>query len=183
MIIDQDDIVTHSTDSSIFKVVPKQVIFPKDEDEISAIIKDASVNNRNISVRAGGTCMDGGSLNNDIILNLTKTFTDIKVNQYSKSADVMMGAWYRDLEAGALKYNLMFAPYTSSKDYCGIGGMLGNNASGEKSVRFGATIDNVLSVKVFLRDGGNLKNLKCRKNQNNTSLIKGLRLLMKGICL
>lgn len=148
-----DQIETHSTDSSIFKVIPRQVIFPKNELEIMDIITHAKVNKRHISVRAGGTCMDGGSLNNDIIINLTKYFTEIKISQYSKSIDVDMGVYYRDLEAEALKYNLMFAPYTSSKDFCGIGGMLGNNASGEKSIRFGATIDNVLSARVFLSDG------------------------------
>ena len=156
---DEDYIETHSIDSSIFKIYPKQVIFPKDEIEIMDVIKHAKVNKRHISVRAGGTCMSGGSLNDDIILNLTKYFTNIKINQYSKSVDIDMGVYYRDLEHEASKHGLMFAPYTSSKDLCGIGGMLGNNASGEKSIRFGATIDNVLSAKVFLSDG-NLYNFE-----------------------
>jgi len=159
MTIDNDELEAHSTDSSIFKVVPRQVIYPKDEIEIVDVITHAAVNKRHISVRAGGTCMSGGSLNDDIILNLTKYFTDIKINQYAKSADIEMGAYYRDLEHEALKHGLMFAPYTSSKDFCGIGGMLGNNASGEKSIRFGATIDNVLSARVFLADG-NLYNFE-----------------------
>ncbi len=159
MTIDNDDIETHSIDSSIFKIRPRQVIFPKDELEIADVIKHAKTNKRHISVRAGGTCMSGGSLNDDIILNMTKYFKEIKINQYSKSADVDMGVYYRDLEHEATKLNLMFAPYTSSRDFCGIGGMLGNNASGEKSIRFGATIDNVLSARVFLADG-NLYNFE-----------------------
>lgn len=150
---ESDHLESHSMDSSIFKIMPRQVIFPKNELEIMDIITHAKLNKRHISVRAGGSCMDGGSLNNDIIINLTKYFTNIKINQYSKSMDVDMGVYYRDVEHEALKHNLMFAPYTSSRDVCGIGGMLGNNASGEKSIRFGATIDNVLSVKVFLSDG------------------------------
>lgn len=149
----QENIEKHSMDSSIFKVTPFEVIFPKSVEEISGIIINAKENKRSISVRAGGTCMGGGSLNKGTVLNLTENFKDIKINEYSKTAEVLMGAYYRDIEHEAMKYNLMFAPYTSSKDVCGIGGMLGNNASGEKSVRFGATIDNVLSVKVFLSDG------------------------------
>lgn len=148
-----EEIKNHSTDSSIFKVIPREVIYPETEGEISELIRKAKLENRNISVRAGGTCMDGGSLNDDIILNLSKKFNSIKINQYLKTAEVEMGAYFRDIEHEALKHNLMFAPYPSSKDSCGIGGMIGNNASGEKSVRFGATIDNVLSVKVFLHDG------------------------------
>lgn len=159
MTIDNPELESHSIDSSIFKIMPRQVIYPKDELEIMDVIKHAATNKRHISVRAGGTCMSGGSLNSDIILNLTKYFTDIKINQYAKSAEIEMGAYYRDLDHEALKHNLMFAPYTSSKDFCGIGGMLGNNASGEKSIRFGATIDNVLSARVFLADG-NLYNFE-----------------------
>ncbi|MBC7766508.1 FAD-binding oxidoreductase [Arenimonas sp.] len=153
MTIDNPELESHSTDSSIFKIRPRQVIYPKDELEIMDVIKHAKANKRHISVRAGGTCMSGGSLNDDIMMNLTKYFTNIKINQYAKSAEIEMGAYYRDLDHEAVKYGLMFAPYTSSKDFCGIGGMLGNNASGEKSIRFGATIDNVLSARVFLADG------------------------------
>lgn len=181
-----DYIETHSTDSSIFKVIPRQVIFPKNELEIMDIVKHAKTNKRHISVRAGGTCMDGGSLNNDIIINLTKHFTDIKINQYSKSIDVDMGVYYRDIEHEASKHGLMFAPYTSSKDVCGIGGMLGNNASGEKSIRFGATIDNVLSAKVFLSDG-NLYNFEeiteeqCLKLSEQKSFIGNIHKEMREI--
>lgn len=148
-----EEIKNHSTDSSIFKVVPREVVYPESVEEISGLIRKAEREDRNISIRAGGTCMAGGSLNDDIVLNLTKTFNSVKINQYSKTAEVEMGAYFRDIEHEALKYNLMFAAYPSSKDVCGIGGMIGNNASGEKSVRFGATIDNVLSVKVLLHDG------------------------------
>jgi len=63
------------------------------------------------------------------------------------------GTYHRDLEKAADTHNLLFAPYTSSKDICVIGGMVGNNASGEKSIRYGATVDNVIAIKMVCSDG------------------------------
>ncbi len=143
----------HSQDSSIFKREPTGVIYPRSVDDVKTIVKLAGEHGVTLSVRAGGTCMSGGSLTDGYILNLTKHITGIHVNAYSKSAEVEMGAYYRDLEKELIKHNLMFAAYPSSKDICGLGGMIGNNTSGEKSVRHGGTLDNVYSVDVVLRDG------------------------------
>lgn len=143
----------HSQDSSIFKRLPSGVMYPRTVEDVKTIVKLAAIHGANLSVRAGGTCMSGGSLTNGYILNLTKHLTKISVNSYNKSAEIEMGAFYRDLEKETLKHNLIFPAYTSSKDICGIGGMLGNNASGEKSIRHGSTIDNVHAVDVVLYDG------------------------------
>ena len=150
---DTKNLELYSTDSSIFKVTPKDVVYPKNIQEIQEIVRSATKESCVVSVRAGGTCMCGGSLTSGTMIDMKRFMNSVKILPYSKSADIQMGAYYRDLEAAAKIHNLMFAPYTSSKDICGIGGMIGNNASGEKSIRHGATIDNVHSVTVVLFDG------------------------------
>ncbi len=152
-----DAINHHSQDASAFKITPEAVLFPQDLDDIIKTLDFAKENKKSISVRAGGTCMTGGSLNHGLILNLTRHLHNIEIDKEKMTAKVEMGAMFRDIEAEAGKERLMFAPYTSSKDVCGIGGMIGNNASGEKSIRLGATIDNVLELEVILHDGSILK--------------------------
>lgn len=146
----------YSTDASIFSVIPEGVIFPKSSIDISRIVKRVSEDNisTSLTVRAAGTCMSGGPLNEGIIVDTTRYMNAIMgVDVNHKTITVEGGAMYKDVENLATPHGLMFPPYTSSKDVCVIGGMIGNNASGELSLRYGATIDWVKSVDAVLSDG------------------------------
>jgi len=148
----------HSTDASVFRVKPTAVLYPKSREDIALVVRKIGEMKKrgedvSVSVRAGGTCMSGGSLHTGYMLNLTRYMNAIRVDPVARTVTVEMGAYFRDIEAEALKHGLMFAPYPSSKMICGIGGMVGNNASGEKSLRHGATIDNVISLEVVGADG------------------------------
>ncbi len=148
----------HSKDASVFMVRPQGVFYPKDTEDIVVVIHkvaEEKLHNQDVSlsVRAGGTCMTGGSLCTGYILNLTRHMHHIDIDPIRQTATVEMGAYFRDIESEAEKHGLMFAPYPSSRGLCGIGGMIGNNASGEKSIRYGATSDNVLELEVVLADG------------------------------
>lgn len=159
---DEKTLELHSKDASVFRVLPSAVYYPKDVEDIQNLVKQVAEEKKtkpevSLAVRAGGTCMSGGSLNTGYVMNMTRHMTAISIDPETLTVDVEMGAYFRDIEAEALKHGLMFAPYTSSHLVCGIGGMIGNNASGEKSVRYGATIDNVISLEVVLADGSLIK--------------------------
>lgn len=146
-----------STDASIFKVSPELVVYPKDSDDLSNLIKFVSEKNKNgesltLAPRVGGTCMSGGSLTEGIVLDMTKYFNGVGEVKDGR-INVMSGAFYRDLEKETLKSGMELASYTSSKNICGVGGMLGDNASGERSIKFGATDRQVISFRAILSDG------------------------------
>lgn len=148
----------YAKDISIFKVVPEKVYYPKNTQDVAALValcrKEKESNpTASLTVRAGGTCMSGGPLNSGWIIDMTKHMTSISVDPEAQTATVEMGAYFRDVEAAAAKHDLLFAAYPSSHLICGIGGMIGNNASGEKSLRNGATSDNIAELEVVLADG------------------------------
>lgn len=150
----------YSRDASIFEVVPAAVLYPKNDADLSRLIHyvtERSMQGVNVSItpRNGGTCMSGGSLTESYIVDMSRYFNHIgAVDSTGRTMWVQGGVMHIDAESKAKDAGLFFAPYTSSRDICGIGGMIGNNASGEKSVKYGPTSANVKNLKVMLSDGG-----------------------------
>ncbi len=155
---DAETLEKYSTDASAFRIVPQAVYFPKDVTDLQVLLKQCKENREkggdaSLTFRAGGTCMSGGPLNTSWIVDMTRHMNAVSIDSKAMTATVEMGAFFRDIEDAAGKHGLMFAAYPSSHRVCGIGGMIGNNASGEKSLRYGATSDNVLELDVLLADG------------------------------
>ncbi len=159
---DQETLKKYSRDASLFEVFPKIVIYPKDSKDIQSIVR--LVNNRkesdkegykdlSVTVRAAGSCMSGGSLNESIILDVSKYINKIEIDPAEKIATVEPGAFYRDFEVETLKHNLILPCYTASKNLCAIGGMIGNNAAGEKTLQYGKMENFIEELSVILSDG------------------------------
>ena len=163
-----DDVETlkkYSKDASLFEVFPKLVIWPKDAEDIKNIVKFVSNHKQentgsqdetsglSITVRAAGSCMSGGSLNESIILDVSKYFNKFSIDATNRTAEVEPGVFYRDFEPETLKHNLILPCYTASKNLCALGGMIGNNAAGEKTLRWGNMENFVEELEVILKDG------------------------------
>ncbi len=149
----------YSHDASIFEVVPKAVIYPKTTGDLKKLIHFISKERQagtdvSLTVRNAGTCMSGGPLSESYVVDVSRHLNHIgHVDVEDRTVSVQGGAMHIDLEKATHPKGLLFAPYTSSRDICGIGGMLGNNASGEKSVKYGPTSSNTGMLKVALSDG------------------------------
>ena len=149
----------YSKDASIFKVYPLAVAIPHDVDDLEKIIQYVTTTNKHggnltIAPRNGGTCMSGGPLTEGIVVDTSRYLNRLgEIDSFHKTIVVQAGVMHRDIEKAASAQGLIFAPYTSSKDFCGIGGMIGNNASGELSLIYGPTSNNVANLKVLLSDG------------------------------
>jgi FAD/FMN-containing dehydrogenase len=147
----------YSKDASLLVVRPKIVLFPKDSNDIRAVISFVKVNkgaypDLSVTVRSAGTCMAGGPLNESIILDVTRYFKGI-LNISKEEAAVLPGTFYRDFEPEATKLGAMLPCYTASKNLNTMGGMVGNNSAGEKTLHYGKTENYIKELKVILSDG------------------------------
>ncbi|MFY9457866.1 MAG: FAD-binding oxidoreductase [Candidatus Spechtbacterales bacterium] len=154
---DDQTLKHYSTDASIFEVRPKAVIFPKDAEDVRNLVKFASENKKkypelSLTPRSGGTDMTGGPLGESIVVEFDRYFNNIK-NIGKDSAVVQPGVYYRDFEKETLKHGLIFPSYPASKSICAIGGIVSNNAGGEKTLKYGKTNRYVRGLKVVLCDG------------------------------
>lgn len=163
ILVDDATLKKYSTDASIFEVRPQIVIFPKNKEDIEKIVKIVNTENENISpgekkysvtIRSAGTCMAGGSLNDSIILDVTKYINKLeKPDTEKKEVSFEPGLYYRDFEKEMNKYGLMYPAFPASKDLCAMGGIIGNNGAGEKTLKYGKAENFIEELETVLSDG------------------------------
>ncbi len=145
-----------SRDASIFEIHPTAVVSPQDAADVCALVKYVNANKAeqpelSLTPRAGGTDMTGGSINDSIIINLEHL--NHITNLTSEAVETGPGVFFRDLEPKLLAKNVIMPAYPVSKAWCATGGMVGNNAGGEKTFKFGQIKNYVAGLDVVLADG------------------------------
>jgi FAD/FMN-containing dehydrogenase len=154
---DEATLVAYSHDASLFEVRPKLVVYPKDAEDLEALVKWVGDNKKNdptlsLTVRAAGSDMSGGPLGESIIADVTKHMNKLGPIQ-ALGTVAEPGVFYRDFEPKTLEKGLILPCFTASKNLNALGGMYGNNSAGEKTLRWGKTDHFVLESKVILSDG------------------------------
>ena len=165
VLTDKISLGIYSTDASIYQIMPLVVVLPKDEKDVVAALKIASDHEINILPRGGGTSLAGQTVGNSMVLDFSKFMNRvIEINHVQKWAVVQPGLVRDDLNEQLKKYKLQFAPDPATSSRANIGGMIGNNSSGTKSILYGKTVDHILELKILLADGTPLR-LKKLSNQ------------------
>lgn len=173
----QQDKDFYSHDASMFELRPELVIWPQDAEDIKNVVKYVAQNKANnpnvsVTVRSGGTCMSGGAINESIILDVTKHLNEI-FEVSSTVAHTQPGVYYRDFEKATLEKDAIMPSYPASRDLCTVGGMVANNAGGEKSLQFGKTEDYIDELKVVFADGNEYTVRALNKKELNKKIAQG----------
>lgn len=150
-----------SIDASIFRIRPSGVFAPKTKTELLEFVREAILaknanpdSNVSVSSRAAGTCMSGGSLTDQYIISFTEHLNKIiKIDKDNKTITLEPGVFYRDMEKETVKKGLILPSYPASRELCAIGGMVGNNAAGEKTFKYGKTLNYVKEIEMICVDG------------------------------
>jgi len=154
---DSDTLARASHDASIFEMKPAAVVFPKNTDDVQALVRFVSEKKSempalSLAARAAGSDMSGGPLTESISVCFTKYFTrtgEITGNRITAEP----GVTYRDFEKKTLSAGLILPSFPASREICAMGGIISNNSGGEKNIRYGKTERYVTRLWVVLADG------------------------------
>ncbi len=142
----------YSVDASYYKIIPRIIVIPKNEKDVMNTIKIAKKMRESVTVRGAGTGLVGSALNDGIIIDM-KNFNSMKIHE--DHIIVGPGILKGNLDKKLEEVQKFFPPNPSIGSFCSVGGMLGNNSSGSRSLKYGSVIDNV--VEVTFIDGNGKK--------------------------
>ncbi|MBX2850721.1 MAG: FAD-binding protein, partial [Phycisphaeraceae bacterium] len=144
----------YATDASHYQVMPRCVVVPMDESDVAAAVRVARECNVPITGRGAGTSLAGQTFGPGIVLDFSKHMNEVlEVNAEEKWARVQPGIVRDHLNAQVAEQGLFFAPDPATTSRATVGGMINNNSSGMRSVKYGMTIDHVIALRVMLADG------------------------------
>ena len=150
------DRALYSTDASIYQVTPRGVVCPADAIDVQYFLRYC--NQRTIAVlpRGGGTSLAGQGVNNAVVCDLSQLCRQvIAYDADAATLHVEAGLSIEEVNRWLLQQGItkLFAPDPATIGHCAIGGAIGNNAAGARSIRYGRTSENLAAVELVLPTG------------------------------
>ncbi|GAB97048.1 FAD/FMN-containing dehydrogenase/Fe-S oxidoreductase [Kineosphaera limosa] len=137
----------YSSDASIYRIVPRVVVFPRDEAEVAAALDVARRTGTPFTARGGGTSIAGNAIGTGMVLDFTRHMGRVlDIDAEAGTARVQPGTIHAALQRQVVPLGWRFGPDPSSHTRCAIGGMIGNNACGNRAVGYGRTSDNITAL-------------------------------------
>lgn len=144
----------YATDASVYQIMPLGLVIPKTREDIVRVVQICHKFRCPLTMRGGGTSQGGQAIGEGVQVDTSKYYNGIlELNVAERWVRVQPGIVLDDLNARLKTHGLRFAPDISTASRATVGGMMGNNSSGARSVLYGKTIDHVLEQEVVLSDG------------------------------
>jgi glycolate oxidase len=150
-----EDLLLYEYDGSVEVARPNCVVFPKDAEEVRALMALANRFQTPIVGRGAGTGLSGGALarSGGILIVFSRMNRILRVDAKNQRAVVQPGVVNSDLSAAVAHLGLHFAPDPSSQKACTIGGNVSENSGGPHTLAYGVTTNHVVAMQVALPTG------------------------------
>jgi FAD/FMN-containing dehydrogenase len=165
-----------ATDGSIFSLAPALVVYPQNENDVRKVARFSwQLAERNrivpITARGGGTDQGGAAIGSGVVLVFPAHMNRIvELDGKTGSVIVEPGILYGKLQQTLMTHGRFLPPAPASLEYSTVGGAVANNASSEKSVKYGDTRHFVKSVRAVLANGEVIQTGRLSKREVNKKL-------------
>nr|WP_255429941.1 FAD-binding and (Fe-S)-binding domain-containing protein [Streptomonospora sp. PA3] len=148
----------YATDASMYQITPLGVVFPRDPDDVAAVMETARRFGTPVLPRGAGTSHCGQTVGEAVVLDFSRHMNRVlELRPEERRARVQPGLVQDELNAAAAPHGMFFAPDTSTGNRATLGGMIGNNSCGSRSAAYGMTIDHVHTLDAILADGAHVR--------------------------
>lgn len=157
------DLYVYGTDSSVHESPAWIVVRPDSVKQIQKIVRYANSKKIPVVPRGSGSGMSGQAIPivGGIVLDLKRMNKILEINLEDGYCLVEAGVVDDDINKALKPYHVMYPVAPASSRVATIGGEIANNASGVRSVKYGAVRDSLLGMKVVMANG-DLVSLGCR---------------------
>ncbi len=154
-----EDLLCYSYDGSSLEYLPAAVAFPGSTAEVSAIMQLASAEKFPVVPRGAGSGMTGGALPvmGGLVMAMSRLNRIIEIDRDNQIAVVEPGVITARFQEEVEGLGLFYPPDPASRQFCTIGGNVGECAGGPRAVKYGVTRDYVLGLEAVLADGRIIK--------------------------
>ncbi|MGH7196021.1 MAG: FAD-binding oxidoreductase [Candidatus Saccharimonadales bacterium] len=165
-----------ATDGSIFSILPAMAVYPRNENDLRKTARftwQLAERGRVIpmTARGGGSDQSGAALGSGLILAMPAHLNRIiELDPKTGRVVVEPGISYGKLQQTLLTHGRFLPPAPASLEYSTIGGAVANNASGEKSFKYGDTRQFVAGLKLVLANGELIETGRLNKRELNKKL-------------
>ena len=153
---DKAHLLAYSYDATRNSYLPDLVLFPRDESDVSSVLKYCNENRICIVPRGAGSGFTGGALayEGGVVLCFQKHMNKIiEIDLENMVAVVEPGVINMDLQRHVEELGLFYPPDPASEEYSSIGGNVAENAGGMRAAKYGITKDFVMALRVVLPNG------------------------------
>ncbi|MGY1831358.1 FAD-binding and (Fe-S)-binding domain-containing protein [Geodermatophilus sp. SYSU D01180] len=148
----------YSSDGSLYRVLPRAVVRPRDADEVVAALEVCRTLGVPLTMRGAGTSIAGNAVGTGVVVDTSRYLDRVHaVDPEARTAVIDPGVVQARLQVAARPHGLRFGPDPSTANRCTVGGMIGNNACGSRALGYGRTSDNVVGLDVVTGTGQRLK--------------------------
>ena len=148
--------IAYAYDATRNRYEPELVIFPRNEQDVSDILKYCNEHKIIITPRGAGSGFTGGALPayGGVVLAYEKHMNKIlEIDMENMVAVVQPGVINMDLQKAVEAKGLFYPPDPASENYSTIGGNVSENAGGMRAAKYGITKDYVMALRAVIPNG------------------------------